>query len=74
MVILLPDAKDGLKNLENNLSKIKLPEILNKMTTYNVNVKLPRFKLEQSFDLKETLSTVSVSEKIFNSFYMFKIL
>ncbi|VVC33666.1 Hypothetical protein CINCED_3A010295 [Cinara cedri] len=58
MVILLPDEKDGLKNLENNLSKIKLMDILNKMTTYYVSVKLPRFKLEQTFDLKNTLSNL----------------
>lgn len=53
MIILLPDAKDGLKNLENNFSKIKLHEITKKMSTYDVNVKLPRFKIEQSFELGE---------------------
>lgn len=60
MMILLPDAKDGLKNLENNLSKIKLHEISDKMTQYHVTVKLPRFKLEQSLDLADTLSNVSI--------------
>lgn len=59
MVILLPDAKDGLKDLELNLSKIKLPDILDNMTKYKVQVKLPRFRLEQSIDLSEILSTVS---------------
>lgn len=62
-MILLPDAKDGLKNLENNLSKIKMHEISNKMTMYHVTVKMPRFKLEQSLDLKETLSNVSICKK-----------
>ncbi|XP_050435896.1 leukocyte elastase inhibitor-like isoform X2 [Adelges cooleyi] len=56
MIILLPDAKDGLKDLESNLHKIKLHELSNKMTTYNVNVKLPRFKLEQTFDLIPVLT------------------
>lgn len=60
MIILLPDAKDGLKNLEDNFSKIKLHEISNKMSQYHVTVKLPRFKLEQSLDLKETLSNVII--------------
>jgi len=60
MIILLPDEKDGLKNLENNFSKIKLHEISNKMSQYYVTVKLPRFKLEHSMELKETLSNVSI--------------
>lgn len=60
MIILLPDAKDGLKNLENNLSKIKLPKIVEQMTKYDVNVKLPRFKIEQTLQLEQILSNVSV--------------
>ncbi|KAL4149577.1 hypothetical protein QTP88_003503 [Uroleucon formosanum] len=56
MIILLPDAKDGLKELENNLSKINLNDISNKMSQYHVTVKLPRFKLEQSLQLEDTLS------------------
>lgn len=60
MLILLPDAKDGLKDLENNFSKINLREISNNMSTYHVTVKLPRFKLEQSFELNEVLSNVCI--------------
>ncbi|KAL5234128.1 hypothetical protein ACI65C_001538 [Semiaphis heraclei] len=58
MIILLPDAKDGLKDLENNFSKINLHEISNKMTQHHVTVKLPRFKLEQTLQLEETLSNL----------------
>uniref|UniRef100_A0A481MQK4 Serpin n=1 Tax=Nipponaphis monzeni TaxID=196483 RepID=A0A481MQK4_9HEMI len=58
MMILLPDAKDGLKNLENNFSKINLHDISKKMSKYHVTVKLPRFKLEQTLQLKETLSNL----------------
>lgn len=61
MIILLPDAKDGLKNLETNISKIQWNDLLNKMTKYSVTVKLPRFRLEQSFELKDTLSNVNIS-------------
>jgi len=60
MIILLPDDKDGLKNLENNFSKIKLHEISKKMSEYHVTVKLPRFKLEKSLQLKDTLSKVNI--------------
>lgn len=58
MIIILPDEKDGLKNIENNFLKINLNEILNKMAGYHVNVKLPRFKLEQSIQTKGILSKV----------------
>ncbi|XP_050527349.1 leukocyte elastase inhibitor-like isoform X2 [Daktulosphaira vitifoliae] len=61
MIILLPDAKDGIDSLENNLSNIKLSELSKKMTTYNVNVKLPRFKIEQSFDLENVLAELGCS-------------
>lgn len=59
MMILLPDDYDGLKNLESNFSKINLHDISKKMNKYKVNVKLPRFKLEQTLQLEETLSSVS---------------
>ncbi|XP_008190237.1 serpin B4 isoform X2 [Acyrthosiphon pisum] len=58
MIILLPDVKDGLKDLENNFSKINLNDISNKMSKYDVTVKLPRFKLEQSLQLDGTLSNL----------------
>lgn len=59
MIILLPDAKDGLQELENNFSKINLHDISKKMTQYHVTVKLPRFKLEHSLQLEDVLSNVS---------------
>lgn len=59
MMILLPDAIDGLKDLEANFSKLQFNEIVNNLHCYTVSVKLPRFKLEQSFELKDTLSKVS---------------
>jgi len=60
MIILLPDAKDGLNALENNFSKINLHDISKNMTQHYIRVKLPSFKLEQSLQLKETLSNVSI--------------
>lgn len=62
MIVLLPDAKDGFKNLENNISKIKLFEIIDKMTIHQVDVKFPRFKLEQSVQLKQALINVNIFE------------
>lgn len=60
MIIVLPDAKDGLKELENNLSKINLNDISKKMAQNYLSVRLPRFKIEQSLQLNETLSNVSI--------------
>lgn len=60
MIVLLPDAKDGLKNLEQNLSNIELYEFSKKMSIHRVTLKLPRFKIEQSLELKETLSNVRI--------------
>lgn len=62
-MILLPDAKDGLQELENNFSKINLHDISKKMTQYHVTVKLPRFKLEHSLQLEDVLSNVSKYHK-----------
>jgi len=60
MIILLPDDKDSLNNLENNFSKFKLHEISEKMSQRNIDVKLPRFKIEKSLELDKTLSNVSI--------------
>lgn len=63
MIILLPDSKDGLNELENNLSKINLKQIIPTTTYSNVNVKLPKFKFEQSIDLQNVLIQVSQIKK-----------
>lgn len=59
MIILLPDSKDGLQNLENNLSKLNLHEISNKLAIHEVLVHLPTFNIEQSLELENILSSVS---------------
>jgi len=71
MIILLPEAKDGLEILENNLSIINLHAISNNMTQTYVYVKLPRFKLEQSVQLEKTLSNVRILIIKKNYLYLF---
>jgi len=44
MLILLPDKKDGLRNLETSLSKNLLDDCVAKMSVREVKVVLPRFK------------------------------
>jgi serpin B len=57
MLILLPDRKDGLSELEKNLSVKSLQDCIARMTVTKVNVLVPRFKVvwgsaELSGDLK----------------------
>lgn len=57
MIILLPDSKDGLSNLEDHLSEIN--GLDDKLTTHSVTVSIPKFKFEQSIKLRKTLEQVT---------------
>ncbi|XP_067910795.1 leukocyte elastase inhibitor-like isoform X2 [Heterodontus francisci] len=64
MIILLPDEISGLEKLQKKLTYDKLlkwtsPENLD---TSEILVYLPEFKLEESYDLECTLSTMGMSE------------
>ncbi len=62
MVILLPRQIDGCGQLENRLTPALLSSSLAQMTMREVEIHLPRFKLESSFDLKETLSKMGMPD------------
>ncbi|KAH7973217.1 leukocyte elastase inhibitor [Rhipicephalus sanguineus] len=63
MVILLPDKCDGLSQLEEGLTAEKLSSLLkNFILVHDVDLFLPKFKLEQSIDLKETLSSIGIKD------------
>lgn len=59
--MVLPNEIDGLPALQ---EKLKNPEVLSKavseMFTVEVNVHLPKFKIETTTDLKEVLQKVSI--------------
>ncbi|XP_041040588.1 serpin B6-like isoform X2 [Carcharodon carcharias] len=64
MFILLPDEISGLEKLQKNLTYVKL---LKWISTENLDpseifVYLPKFKLEESYDLRPTLSAMGMSE------------
>ena len=67
MLIVLPNQIDGLAALE---AKLKDPEALTKATgqmmVYEVDVKLPKFKIETKTNLKEVLMKIDVKQ-IFDS-------
>jgi serpin B len=60
MVVLLPRQADGLPALEKQLTAANLKQWSNKMTTHNVNLKLPKFKTTSRFNLGQTLSDMGM--------------
>jgi serpin B len=58
MVILLPNEIDGLAALEQKLPELDLKEILHRMRREEVEVSLPKFKLEKFIDLNDALKKV----------------
>ncbi|XP_054316877.1 serpin B3 isoform X1 [Pongo pygmaeus] len=67
MIVLLPNEIDGLQKLEEKLTAEKLLEWTSSqnMRETHVDLHLPRFKVEESYDLKDTLRTMGMVD-IFN--------
>ncbi|CAB3385437.1 Hypothetical predicted protein [Cloeon dipterum] len=59
MTIILPNKKDGLKELEEKLATADVGELLQPRQHLKVEVYLPKFKIETSLDLVDHLSKVS---------------
>ena len=55
LVVLLPQAADGLPALEKMLTPANLQAWIGKLQRRKVNVFLPKFKLETSYEMKEAL-------------------
>ncbi|EEC09204.1 thrombin inhibitor, putative [Ixodes scapularis] len=63
MIILLPEDVEGLSVLEEHLTAPKLSALLGGMyVTPDVNLRLPKFKLEQSIGLKDVLMAMGVKD------------
>ena len=62
MLLLLPDEKDGLKALEEKLVNTPVQSIMQKLRQEKTNIRIPKFKLEASYDLKEHLKKLGMSE------------
>lgn len=59
MLIILPNDMEGLEKLENKLKAVDLNVISSKMSVQDVDVFLPKFRIEFDIDLKEPLMKVS---------------
>uniref|UniRef100_A0A452R8H5 Serpin domain-containing protein n=1 Tax=Ursus americanus TaxID=9643 RepID=A0A452R8H5_URSAM len=68
MILLLPDEVDGLQKLEDQLTAEKLIEWTSSQNMSNnfVDLYLPRFKLEETYDLKDTLRALGMVD-VFNA-------
>ncbi|CAN8000322.1 unnamed protein product [Ixodes hexagonus] len=63
MVILLPEKVDGLADLEEGLTASKLTEILEGLSYHgDIELSLPKFKLEQAVGLKEVLAAMGIKD------------
>ena len=60
MVILLPRQMDGCGQLEDRLTPALLSDALKQMKEQEVEIFLPRFKLESSFELNTTLARMGM--------------
>ncbi len=63
MVIFLPEKRDGLKEMENELSPKRMEEILTALSKVNgqeVKVIIPKFKMTCSFELSRALSDMGM--------------
>jgi serpin B len=62
MVVLLPQADDGLPELERKLSSMNLTSWLSQMVKQKVNVFLPRFTVLSELELNEHLETLGMTD------------
>ncbi|KAH7972751.1 hypothetical protein HPB52_016626 [Rhipicephalus sanguineus] len=67
MVIVLPHEVDGLAKLEVALTPSKLSDILNGFHYKTVALSLPRFRIEYSVNLKQTLRSMGVKDLFSNN-------
>lgn len=56
MFIILPTEMNGLKKIEENLHKVDFSQL--KGSNYSMDLFLPKFKFESSFDLGNVMKKV----------------
>ncbi|CAG2188617.1 AT3 [Mytilus edulis] len=62
MVIILPDEKVGLQNIETKITPESLKTISTGFKSSFNSITIPKFKLQSEFDLKEELPKLGVTE------------
>ncbi|XP_075168016.1 serine protease inhibitor 42Dd-like isoform X1 [Haematobia irritans] len=67
MLVILPNEVEGLAKLESQLKGVDLNDITSKMYTADVDVFLPRFRIEFDIDLKEPLKKMGLTSMFSNA-------
>lgn len=62
MVVLLPKKKDGLRELEKQLTAENLAVWMNKLSGHDVDLKLPKFEFTAEFKLNEVLKEMGIRD------------
>ncbi|KAK9888528.1 hypothetical protein WA026_000779 [Henosepilachna vigintioctopunctata] len=62
LVVILPDEKDGIKDLEKKLEKFDLTKITEGTWNTEVELALPKFKIETTIPLKDPLNEMGLGE------------
>nr|CAH7743259.1 unnamed protein product [Callosobruchus chinensis] len=62
MIIILPNKRNGIADLEKKLATVDLSTITENMSKPEVTVSLPKFKIESTMNLNEPLSEMGLGE------------
>jgi serpin B len=62
MVLMLPDARNGISSLESSISSEKVSSDLSAVSQTKVDVYLPKFKFDASFQLGDTFQSMGMSD------------
>ena len=62
MIILLPDRQDGLKDMETQLPSSPIRDVRGSLSNQKAVVRVPKFKLETSYDLIKALQKLGIND------------
>ncbi|XP_051169092.1 serine protease inhibitor 42Dd-like [Leptopilina boulardi] len=62
LLIILPNSIDGLEELERKLKSTTIEEIRTKGVYYMVDLNLPKFKIENTVEIKDVLQKMGMNE------------
>lgn len=60
MIIMLPDEVEGLRDVENKIAGSNFENIMDGLWKVEVNLRLPKFKLEQQIELNDVLQKLGM--------------